>query len=133
MTYRIRATIRPAIAPAIRAVAALDDEFRRGMYAFIRKARRPVTREEAAASVGISRKLAAFHLDKLVEADLQSSLPVDALAQEVGVANERAVEKCRLVNVPDTLPHRADRAGLGLTQAGGRIVGRPLKNFDAAV
>jgi predicted ArsR family transcriptional regulator len=54
--------------PAIRAVAALDDELRSGMYAFIRRARRPVTRDEAAASVGISRKLAAFHLDKLVEA-----------------------------------------------------------------
>ncbi|MCA1835373.1 MAG: transcriptional regulator, partial [Actinobacteria bacterium] len=46
--------------PAIRAVAALDDELRRGMYAFIRAARRPVTRDEAAAAVGISRKLAAF-------------------------------------------------------------------------
>lgn len=56
--------------PAIRAVAALDDELRRGMYAFIRAARRPVTRDEAAASVGISRKLAAFHLDKLVDAGL---------------------------------------------------------------
>lgn len=58
------------IDPAISAVAALDDELRRGMYAFIRSARRPVTREEAAASVGISRKLAAFHLDKLVDAGL---------------------------------------------------------------
>ncbi len=54
--------------PAIRAVAALDDDLRRGMYAFIRAARRPVTRDEAAAAVGISRKLAAFHLDKLVDA-----------------------------------------------------------------
>lgn len=54
--------------PAIKAVAALEDELRRGMYAFIRRARRPVTRDEAAASVGISRKLAAFHLDKLVDA-----------------------------------------------------------------
>jgi predicted ArsR family transcriptional regulator len=54
--------------PAIRAVAALEDQSRRRMYAFIRQARRPVTRDEAAASVGISRKLAAFHLDKLVEA-----------------------------------------------------------------
>jgi predicted ArsR family transcriptional regulator len=53
---------------AIRAIAALDDELRRGMYAFIRAARRPVTRDEAAAAVGISRKLAAFHLDKLVDA-----------------------------------------------------------------
>jgi predicted ArsR family transcriptional regulator len=40
------------------------------MYVFIRRARRPVTRDEAAASVGISRKLAAFHLDKLVEAGM---------------------------------------------------------------
>ena len=54
--------------PAIRAVAVLDDELRRGMYHFIRAARRPVTRDEAAAAVGISRKLAAFHLDKLVDA-----------------------------------------------------------------
>jgi predicted ArsR family transcriptional regulator len=54
--------------PAIRAVAALDDDLRHGMYVFIRAARRPVTRDEAAAHVGISRKLAAFHLDKLVAA-----------------------------------------------------------------
>ncbi|WP_239028902.1 helix-turn-helix transcriptional regulator [Pseudonocardia acidicola] len=40
------------------------------MHAFIRRARRPVTRDEAAASVGISRKLAAFHLDKLVQVGL---------------------------------------------------------------
>lgn len=55
---------------AISAVAVLDDELRRGMYWFIRRARQPVTRDEAAAEVGISRKLAAFHLDKLVEAGL---------------------------------------------------------------
>lgn len=54
--------------PAIRAIAALDDDLRWGMYEFIRAARRPVTRDEAAAAVGISRKLAAFHLDKLVDA-----------------------------------------------------------------
>jgi len=48
----------------------LEDDLRRGMYAFIRTARRPVSREEAAGSVGISRKLAAFHLDKLVDAGL---------------------------------------------------------------
>ncbi len=40
------------------------------MFAYIRDARRPVTREEAAAAVGISRKLAAFHLDKLVAVGL---------------------------------------------------------------
>ena len=59
-----------AIEPTISAVAALDDDLRRGMYEFIRTARRPVTRDEAAAVVGISRKLAAFHLDKLVDTGL---------------------------------------------------------------
>ncbi|RJQ83557.1 helix-turn-helix transcriptional regulator [Amycolatopsis panacis] len=54
----------------IRAVAALDEDLRHGMYAFIRDSGRPVTREEAAVAVGISRKLAAFHLDKLVAAGL---------------------------------------------------------------
>jgi predicted ArsR family transcriptional regulator len=57
-------------ASAIAAVATLDDRFRRSMYEFIRRERRPVTRDEAAAHVGISRKLAAFHLDKLVDAGL---------------------------------------------------------------
>src|SRR5690349_15147573 len=57
-----------AVDPAIKAVAALDDDLRRGMYQFIRGERRPVSRDEAAAAVGISRKLAAFHLDKLVDA-----------------------------------------------------------------
>jgi predicted ArsR family transcriptional regulator len=57
-----------ASASSIRAVAALEDELRRGMFEYIRHAPRPVTRDEAAASVGISRKLAAFHLDKLVSA-----------------------------------------------------------------
>ncbi|HEU5416302.1 MAG TPA: transcriptional regulator [Streptosporangiaceae bacterium] len=53
---------------SIRAVAALEDELRRGMFEYIRQAPHPVTRDEAAGSVGISRKLAAFHLDKLVSA-----------------------------------------------------------------
>jgi predicted ArsR family transcriptional regulator len=55
---------------AIDSVSALGEGSRRQMFTFIRRARRPVTRDEAAASVGISRKLAAFHLDKLVDAGL---------------------------------------------------------------
>ena len=54
----------------ISAIATLDDDLRRGMYQFIRRAGRAVTRDEAAEAVGISRKLAAFHLDKLVDAGL---------------------------------------------------------------
>lgn len=56
--------------PTLQAVAALSEELRRRMYEFIRHSSSPVTRDEAAHSVGISRKLAAFHLDKLVEVGL---------------------------------------------------------------
>lgn len=60
----------PAADPSVRAVAALADELRRQIYSFVRDARAPVTREQAAAAVRISRKLAAFHLDKLVDVGL---------------------------------------------------------------
>src|SRR5215470_16081433 len=50
--------------------ALLADPVRRRIFRFVRRARRPVTRDEAAASARVSRNLAAFHLDKLVEAGL---------------------------------------------------------------
>jgi predicted ArsR family transcriptional regulator len=59
-----------AASAAIDSVSVLSEDSRRRMFTFIRRARRAVTRDEAAASVGISRKLAAFHLDKLVAAGL---------------------------------------------------------------
>ena len=51
-------------------LAVLGEGMRWRLYALIRAAHRPVSREEAATSAGISRKLAAFHLDKLVSAGL---------------------------------------------------------------
>jgi predicted ArsR family transcriptional regulator len=55
---------------AVAAIATLDDDVRNALYVFVRAADGPVTRESAAAAVAISRKLAAFHLDKLVDAGL---------------------------------------------------------------
>ena len=52
------------------ALGALEDELRRRLYVFVRAQGRPVNRDEAAAAEGISRKLAAFHLDKLVDRGL---------------------------------------------------------------
>ena len=52
------------------ALGALEDDLRRDLYLHVRRAGRPVTREEAATATGISRKLAAFHLDKLVDRGL---------------------------------------------------------------
>jgi predicted ArsR family transcriptional regulator len=51
-------------------LALLVDGVRRGLYEYVLAQQRAVTREEAAAALGCSRGLAAFHLDKLVEAGL---------------------------------------------------------------
>ncbi|MFS8477442.1 MAG: helix-turn-helix domain-containing protein [Micromonosporaceae bacterium] len=57
-------------APGWRELAALVDPVRRGLYDYVRRQGRAVTREEAAQARNISRNLAAFHLDKLVDAGL---------------------------------------------------------------
>ncbi|MGH3570602.1 MAG: helix-turn-helix transcriptional regulator [Pseudonocardiaceae bacterium] len=51
-------------------IAALHHPMRAKLYGFIRRERRPVTREHAAAAIGISSKLAAFHLGQLVDVGL---------------------------------------------------------------
>jgi len=51
-------------------VATLVDPSRRALFEYVRRQDHPVGREEAAAATGVSRGLAAFHLDKLVEAEL---------------------------------------------------------------
>jgi len=54
----------------IAGIAALDEPVRRDLYRYVVGRPHPVGRDEAAAAVGISRSLAAFHLDRLVEEDL---------------------------------------------------------------
>lgn len=51
-------------------LSALADPLRRRLYAFVAGRDAPVRREEAAESAGISRTLAAYHLDRLTEAGL---------------------------------------------------------------
>ncbi|GAA3113850.1 helix-turn-helix domain-containing protein [Planomonospora alba] len=51
-------------------VAALNDPVRRAVYEYVVAQGRQVGRNEAAEAVGVQRTLAAFHLDKLVEAGL---------------------------------------------------------------
>jgi predicted ArsR family transcriptional regulator len=54
-------------------LAALSEPLRRELYRFARAAASPITRDDAARHAAISRKLAAFHLDRLVEAGLLQS------------------------------------------------------------
>lgn len=51
-------------------LAALDEPVRRKLYLYVVGRDGEVSRDEAARGTRVSRALAAFHLDKLVEADL---------------------------------------------------------------
>ena len=60
-----------SVAPSdVEAVALLDEPVRRRLYEWVVAQHRAVGREEAARTLGISRPLAAFHLDRLTEAGL---------------------------------------------------------------
>jgi predicted ArsR family transcriptional regulator len=54
----------------IRQLGALSDTTRRAVYAYVAGRGREVGRDEASKALGISRALAAFHLDRLVEEGL---------------------------------------------------------------
>jgi predicted ArsR family transcriptional regulator len=60
----------PDRAEQITGVAALNDPVRRALYDYVVAEGRDVGRDEAAHAAGISRNLASFHLDKLVEEGL---------------------------------------------------------------
>ncbi|MEX2586660.1 MAG: helix-turn-helix domain-containing protein [Actinomycetota bacterium] len=53
-----------------KALAVLNDDLRRRIFLFVRRQDHSVSREEIARELGISRKLAAFHLDKLSDNEL---------------------------------------------------------------
>ena len=48
-------------------LAGLGDPLRRALYRYVTECAEPVSRDDAARAVGISRPLAAYHLDKLVD------------------------------------------------------------------
>jgi predicted ArsR family transcriptional regulator len=52
------------------AIGLLQDPVRRALYRHVVEAGGEVSRNQAAEAVGVARSLAAFHLDKLVEAGL---------------------------------------------------------------
>jgi predicted ArsR family transcriptional regulator len=54
----------------VEAVGALSEPARRALYEYVAAAHQEVSRNEAAEAVGVSRPLAAFHLDRLVDVGL---------------------------------------------------------------
>lgn len=78
------ARTKPLPQADIGAISTLEDPVRARLYAAVRQAGEPVTREDAAAQAGISRKLAAFHLEKLVDAGLLESKADERVPRRVG-------------------------------------------------
>ncbi|TAM71526.1 ArsR family transcriptional regulator [Mycobacterium sp.] len=55
---------------AVPGLSSLDDPIRRRLYDYVASCDEPVGRDDSAKAVGISRTLAAYHLDKLAEAGI---------------------------------------------------------------
>ena len=58
----------PGIGPALDDAAVLAEPVRRALYEYVARTGREVGRDEAARATHVERALAAFHLDKLVDA-----------------------------------------------------------------
>lgn len=96
----------------LRAVAALADDTRRTLFEMACDATEPLTREQAAAAVGISRKLAAFHLDKLVQAGLLvAAYDPGSRAHRLGRAPKayRLADADVHISIPDRRPQTLAR------------------------
>ena len=63
-------TRQTSVEDPVGALALLDDPKRRQLYDLVAASETPVGRDQAAGTLGISRELAAFHLDRLVAAGL---------------------------------------------------------------
>jgi predicted ArsR family transcriptional regulator len=88
------------------AVVALADSSRRALYEYVRRADHPVTREEAGHTAGISRGLAAFHLDKLVDAGLLHAWHEPPAGQPRGRGRAPKVYEPATAGVAVTIPER---------------------------
>jgi len=57
----------------VEAISLLSEPLRRSLYEWVVAQARPVGRDESARAIGITRALAAFHLDRLADAGLLDS------------------------------------------------------------
>jgi predicted ArsR family transcriptional regulator len=100
------------------ALALLADELRQRLYRFVAAQPRPVTRDQAAAAAGISRKLAAFHLDKLTAAGLLEATTPDPASRRPGPGRAPKAYRPAAFEVALSIPQRRyDLLGELLAQA----------------
>ena len=61
---------RPDRIAALASLAALDDPTRRAVFDFVARSATAISRDAAADALGVSRRVAAFHLDRLADQGL---------------------------------------------------------------
>jgi len=88
------------------AVTTLSDPSRRALYDYVRRQDHPVGREEAAGATAMSRGLAAFHLDKLVDAGLLSARYAAPAGQPRGRGRAPKVYEASGDGLTVTIPER---------------------------
>lgn len=110
--------------------ALLVDGSRRALYDFVRRQDHPVGREEAADVTGMSRGLAAFHLDKLVEAGLLAAR-YEAPAGPRGRGRAPKVYVAVGDGLTVTIPER--RYELIAEILADAVAGDPARAFDTAL
>ena len=133
-------------------MATLADPSRRALYDYVRRQDHPVGREEAAEAVAMSRGLAAFHLDKLVEVGLLGAryeAPPDRprgrgrapkVSEAVGAGLAVTVPDRRYELIADILaeavdeePAGAGEAALRVARQRGHDIGAGVRPTDAGV
>ena len=87
-------------------LAALVDPTRRALYELVRASAAPVTRESAADALGISRGLAAFHLDKLVRVGLLEARYESPAGEPRGPGRTPKVYEASSQQIALTIPAR---------------------------
>ena len=129
----------PDDASDIEALALLDEPVRRALYDWVVAARRAVSRDEAAVGAGVSRALAAFHLDRLVRGGLLDA-EYRRLTGRTGPGAGRPAKLYRRGSrdVAVALPARTYQVPAGLfaaaiEQRGGPLPPEPLRDAAHAV
>jgi len=88
------------------AVTTLSDPSRRALYDYVRRQDHPVGRDEAATATAMSRGLAAFHLDKLVDAGLLQARAEAPADQPRGRGRTPKVYEAATAGLVVTIPQR---------------------------
>jgi predicted ArsR family transcriptional regulator len=112
-------------------VAALADGSRRALYDFVRRQDHPVGREEAADATGMSRGLAAFHLDKLVDAGLLGARYEAPADQPRGRGRAPKVYQAIADDVAITVPERRYRFIAEILADA--VAGNPAQAYEEAL